>query len=119
VLPAELAYPALIEALGEGVEARAKELEVYADEEPPQDYGLETELAGVLREAEAADFERFHLVGYSGGARFRRPSRPAIRIACSASPCSSRPGLETKDAASASCACRRSSIAPGSCRRMS
>jgi pimeloyl-ACP methyl ester carboxylesterase len=67
VLPAELAYPALIEALGEGVDARAKELDVYADEEPPQDYGLETELAGILREAEAADFERFHLVGYSGG----------------------------------------------------
>src|ERR671910_3683717 len=67
VLPADLAYPALIEALGERVEARAKELEVYADEEPPQDYGLETELAGILREAQAADFERFHLVGYSGG----------------------------------------------------
>src|SRR5918995_7157808 len=67
VLPAGLAYPALIEALGEGVEARAKELEVYADDQPPPDYGLETELAGILREAEAAGFERFHLVGYSGG----------------------------------------------------
>jgi hypothetical protein len=31
VLPAQLAYPALLEALGEGVDARAKELEVYAD----------------------------------------------------------------------------------------
>ena len=67
VLPAELAYPALLEAFGEGVEARAKELEVYADAEPPPDYGLETELAGILREAESAGFERFHLVGYSGG----------------------------------------------------
>jgi pimeloyl-ACP methyl ester carboxylesterase len=67
VLPAELAYPALIEALGEGVDARAKELEVYADEEPPPDYRLETELAGILGEAETAGFERFHLVGYSGG----------------------------------------------------
>ncbi len=67
VLPAELAYSALLEALGPGVEARAKELEVYADEEPPPDYGLETELAGILREAETAEFERFHLVGYSGG----------------------------------------------------
>jgi len=28
---------------------------------------LETELAGILREAESAGFERFHLVGYSGG----------------------------------------------------
>ena len=67
VLPAELAYPALLEALGGSVQARAKELEVYADEEPPPDYGLETELAGILREAESAGFERFHLVGYSGG----------------------------------------------------
>ena len=30
-------------------------------------YELETELAGILRAAEAAGFERFHLVGYSGG----------------------------------------------------
>jgi pimeloyl-ACP methyl ester carboxylesterase len=69
VLPAELAYASLIEALGSGVEARAKELEVYAGEEPPSGYGLETELAGILREAEAeaAGFGRFHLVGYSGG----------------------------------------------------
>ena len=67
VLPAGLAYPALLDALGDGVEARAKELEVYADKEPPTDYGLETELAGILREAESARFERFHLVGYSGG----------------------------------------------------
>lgn len=67
VLPAELAYPALIEALGPTVEARAKELEVYADDEPPPDYGLETEIAGVLHEADSAGFERFHLVGYSGG----------------------------------------------------
>jgi hypothetical protein len=69
VLPAELAYPALIEALGEGVEARAKELEVYASDRPGPDYGIETELAGILREAEVAGFERFHLVGYSGGGR--------------------------------------------------
>jgi pimeloyl-ACP methyl ester carboxylesterase len=67
VLPAELAYPDLIDALGEGVVARAKELEVYAEEQPPPDYGFETEFAGILREAEAAGFERFHLVGYSGG----------------------------------------------------
>ena len=67
VLPAELAYRALIEALGADVDARAKELEVYAGEEPPPDYELETELAGIVRAAEAAGFSRFHLVGYSGG----------------------------------------------------
>ena len=67
VLPAGLAYGALIEALGTGVEAVAKELEVYAGDEPPPDYSLDTEVAGVLREADARGWDRFHLVGYSGG----------------------------------------------------
>jgi pimeloyl-ACP methyl ester carboxylesterase len=67
VLPAEPAYGALIAALGPGVEAVAKDLEVYATPEPPDDYSLEVEIAGVLREADAHGWERFHLVGYSGG----------------------------------------------------
>jgi pimeloyl-ACP methyl ester carboxylesterase len=67
VLPAELAYGALIAALGPDVEAVAKDLEVYATPEPPEDYSLEVEIAGVLREADAHGWERFHLVGYSGG----------------------------------------------------
>lgn len=67
VLPAELAYGALIAALGADVEAVAKELEVYATPEPPQDYSLDDEIEGVLREADARGWERFHLAGYSGG----------------------------------------------------
>jgi pimeloyl-ACP methyl ester carboxylesterase len=67
VLPAEPAYGALIESLGPDVEAVAKDLEVYATPEPPQDYSLEVEIEGVLREADAHDWARFHLVGYSGG----------------------------------------------------
>jgi pimeloyl-ACP methyl ester carboxylesterase len=67
VLPKDLAYGALIEALGDGVDARAKDLEVYATDQPPAGYGVETEIDGVLREADAGGFERFHLVGYSGG----------------------------------------------------
>jgi len=67
VLPAEPAYGALIEALGPDVEAVAKDLEVYATPEPPQDYSLEVEIEGVLREADAHGWARFHLVGYSGG----------------------------------------------------
>jgi pimeloyl-ACP methyl ester carboxylesterase len=67
VLPAEPAYGALIAALGPDVEAVAKDLEVYATPEPPDAYGLEHEVAGVLREADARGWERFHLVGYSGG----------------------------------------------------
>jgi pimeloyl-ACP methyl ester carboxylesterase len=67
VLPAGPAYGALIEALGPDVEAVAKDLEVYATPEPPQDYSLEVEIEGVLREADARGWARFHLVGYSGG----------------------------------------------------
>jgi pimeloyl-ACP methyl ester carboxylesterase len=67
VLPAEHAYGALIAALGPDVEAVEKDLEVYATPEPSEDYGLEVEIAGVLRQADAYGWERFHLVGYSGG----------------------------------------------------
>jgi pimeloyl-ACP methyl ester carboxylesterase len=67
VLPADLAYGALLEALGDEVEAVAKELEIYAGEEPPLNYALDVEVEGILQAAEASGFERFHLVGYSGG----------------------------------------------------
>jgi len=67
VLPQDLAYSALIEALGADVRAHAKDLEVYAADEPPSDYGLALEIDGVLGEADASGFERFHLVGYSAG----------------------------------------------------
>jgi len=67
VLPKELAYGDLIDALGDDVEPLAKDLEVYATDAPPPGYGLETEIGAVEREAEAAGFGRFHLVGYSGG----------------------------------------------------
>jgi pimeloyl-ACP methyl ester carboxylesterase len=81
MVPKDLAYGALREALGEGVDARAKDLEIYATDEPPDVYDLETEIDGVLREADDAGFERFHLVGYSGGGAIstalvsRRPDR--------------------------------------------
>jgi pimeloyl-ACP methyl ester carboxylesterase len=67
VLPADLAYGALVDALGDEVEAVAKDLELYAAAAPPGDYSLDTEVAGVVREADARGWERFHLVGYSGG----------------------------------------------------
>jgi pimeloyl-ACP methyl ester carboxylesterase len=67
VLPAEPAYAALLQVLGDRVSAVAKDLEVYSGEQPPPDYSLETEVAGILREADVRGFDRFHLVGYSGG----------------------------------------------------
>jgi pimeloyl-ACP methyl ester carboxylesterase len=67
VLPAEPAYAALLQVLGDRVEAIAKDLEVYAGDEPPPGFRLDTEVDGILREADAHGFDRFHLVGYSGG----------------------------------------------------
>jgi pimeloyl-ACP methyl ester carboxylesterase len=67
VLPAELAYGALTAALAERADAVAKDLEVYATDEPPLGYSLDTEIDGVLREADQRGWARFHLVGYSGG----------------------------------------------------
>ncbi|MDI3195280.1 alpha/beta hydrolase [Pseudarthrobacter sp. AL07] len=67
VLPAQAAYGGLIAALGPDVEAIAKDLELYTDDEPPADWTLDTEIDGVLREADARGWETFHLAGYSGG----------------------------------------------------
>src|SRR4029077_10843992 len=35
--------------------------------EPPSGYSLDTEVDGILRASREAGFDRFHLVGYSGG----------------------------------------------------
>ena len=66
-MAADLAYAGLVAVLGAGVEAIVKDLEVYREHAPPPDYSLDTEVAGVLREADARGWDRFHLVGYSGG----------------------------------------------------
>ena len=68
VLPAGPAYAALLEVLGDRVDAVAKDLEVYSGDLPPHGYGLDVEVDGILRDAQAHGFDRFHLVGYSGGA---------------------------------------------------
>jgi pimeloyl-ACP methyl ester carboxylesterase len=67
VLPAEPAYAAFLQVLGERVDAVRKDLEVYSGDQPPPGFSLDTEVDGILREADAHGFGRFHLVGYSGG----------------------------------------------------
>ncbi|MEV7136230.1 alpha/beta fold hydrolase [Arthrobacter sp. NPDC093128] len=67
VLPAQQAYGALTAALGPDVDAVAKDLELYAGDVPPPGWSLDTEIDGVLREADARGWETFHLAGYSGG----------------------------------------------------
>jgi pimeloyl-ACP methyl ester carboxylesterase len=67
VLPAELAYSALADALRPSVAAALKDLEVYAADSPPPGYGLATEVDGLLRFADDLGIDRFHLGGYSAG----------------------------------------------------
>jgi pimeloyl-ACP methyl ester carboxylesterase len=67
VLPGELAYSSLVTALSSDTDAVIKELEVYATPEAPPDYTLDLEIGGLLRVADERGWERFHLVGYSGG----------------------------------------------------
>lgn len=67
VLPAAPAYGPLLAALGDDIDAVAKDLEVYAGSTPPPGYSLDTEADGVLRVADERGWDTFHLVGYSGG----------------------------------------------------
>ncbi len=46
VLPAAPAYEALLEVLGERVDAVAKELEVYSGEQPQESYSLDARSRG-------------------------------------------------------------------------
>jgi pimeloyl-ACP methyl ester carboxylesterase len=66
-MPAEPAYAALLGTLGDRADALTKDLEVYSGDQPPPGYSLATEAEGILREADARGFDRFHLMGYSGG----------------------------------------------------
>jgi pimeloyl-ACP methyl ester carboxylesterase len=67
VAPAAQRYAPLKAAVGDGAELHLKDLEVYRGDAPPPGYSVEVELAGLERFADSLGFERFHLVGYSGG----------------------------------------------------
>jgi pimeloyl-ACP methyl ester carboxylesterase len=67
LMPAALRYQPLLAALGPEVDAVPKDLEVYAAAAPPPDYSIAAEVAGVLRAADQAGFDTFHLYGHSGG----------------------------------------------------
>lgn len=67
ILPADLAYGPLLAALGPEITSLLKDLEVYAAETPPPDYGLAMEVEAIRRVVDEAGADTFHLVGYSGG----------------------------------------------------
>jgi pimeloyl-ACP methyl ester carboxylesterase len=67
VMPAALRYAPLIEELDGSTRAVVKELEVYATAAPPDGYGIDCEVEGISRAADAAGCDRFHLYGHSAG----------------------------------------------------
>lgn len=67
VNPAAISYGPLLEVLKDEAYVVVKDLEVYAADTPQPGYGLELEIEGIKRAAEAAGMKSFHLVGYSAG----------------------------------------------------
>ncbi|WP_432478459.1 alpha/beta fold hydrolase [Nocardioides sp. GXQ0305] len=76
VMPAAAAYAELLAELGDDVDAVAEDLAVYASDSPPTDYSLDLEVEEVRATTDARGWDRFHLVGYSGGA--------SVALACAA-----------------------------------
>jgi pimeloyl-ACP methyl ester carboxylesterase len=70
IMPGDLSYAPLLHALGDLVHPIVKDLEVYDTDTPPSGYGLDVEVEGIRRVADAAGAKHFHLVGYSGGGAF-------------------------------------------------
>ncbi len=66
--PAEITYGPLLAALGDGVRAIPKNLEVCAGDATPSEYGFGMEVEGIKRVADEAGEESIHLVGFSAGA---------------------------------------------------
>src|SRR6476646_2922729 len=66
IAPAAIRYGPLVERLAD-VDVIVRDLAVYDDDEPPPDFSIDTELVALDRAADAADFEKLHLYGHSGG----------------------------------------------------
>ncbi len=67
LMPSFLRYAPLLEALGQDVRAAPKELEVYASDQPPDAYGITTELDGLDRFLDERGVDAVHLYGHSAG----------------------------------------------------
>lgn len=78
-----------------GMQRVVKDLEVYRDSAPPEDYSITIEIDGFDRAADEAGFDRFHLYGHSGGGAIAlayvaaRPHR-MLSLAVDARPWTSR-----------------------------
>lgn len=97
MIPAHVAYAPLMAELAHSSPVVTKELEVYARDQSPQDYGLGLEMDGLDRFATEQGFDRFHLYGQSfGGAvalayTARHPDRVASLRSTNRPPISAMP----------------------------
>ncbi|HTM43935.1 MAG TPA: alpha/beta hydrolase [Polyangiaceae bacterium] len=66
IAPAEHRYEPLLHHLT-GVHPILKNLEIYRGDSQPAGYSITTEIEGVLRAANEAGLDRFHLYGHSAG----------------------------------------------------
>ena len=53
--------------MGAEISPLLKDLEVYAEDEPPADYSVQLEVDALGRAVDAAGLDTFHLVGDPGG----------------------------------------------------
>ncbi len=67
LLPAAEQYAPLLQALGDRARPVLHDLEVYAGDTPDPCYDLPAEIRGLEQVVDAAGWDSFHLVGYSGG----------------------------------------------------
>ena len=67
ISPVRVTYAPLIGVIGESARITAKELEVYAGDSPPPGYSIEMEAEAIGLAADHAGFDRFNLIGFSGG----------------------------------------------------
>jgi pimeloyl-ACP methyl ester carboxylesterase len=68
ITPAAITYAPLLEELEGEIQPVLKDLELYATDAPPPNYGLHLEIDAILRVMDREQFDRAHFVGYSGGA---------------------------------------------------
>jgi pimeloyl-ACP methyl ester carboxylesterase len=68
ITPAAIVYGPLVEELKGEIQPILKDLELYAADEPPADYGLHVEIEGILSVMAQEGLESAHFVAYSGGA---------------------------------------------------
>jgi pimeloyl-ACP methyl ester carboxylesterase len=67
IMPAIMSYASLLEKMGDSIRPYPKDLAIYDSEAPPTDYSLDLEVESLVRAADQANLDRFHLVGYSLG----------------------------------------------------